>query len=311
MLGINLKQLEVFVCVAETHSFSAAAEKLFLSQSTISSHISSLETEIHETLLVRGSRRKVELTERGEEFYRRCRAIVKSCQELELDYAPTAGELKIGASTVPMDVMLPSLMPAFRAEFPSCRFSLRKGDSTAIHEQMLRGELDVGFVGTVLDRVNLTYRRIYRDDLVMLTPPTAEYRRLLEKGTLGRELLSRPLVVRTQGSGTQMAVDRYLSESGYPTEDIHVVARIESNSAILKSVENGLGNAVLSRLCATDMLEEGRLLEFPLDTAPVTRELYLISRKREHPGEMVQRFIEFSLSFMAKDFADGYPQDER
>lgn len=295
MLEINLKQLEVFVCVAECRSFSVAAEQLYLSQPTVSSHIAALEDSLGVTLLERGSRKKVTLTERGQEFYRRSRAIVQNCRELEGLCAPE--ELRIGASSVPMDCILPELMAAFGRENPDCRYVLHKGNSRKVHEMLEEGKIQLGFVGTVMDRQHLVYRRLCCDHLVLVTPDTQEYRQLRREKTLGRALLTRPLIVRTAGSGTQLAVDRYLSEAGIPTEEIRVVARIESSQTILQSVSRGLGNAVVSAMAAEPWVRQGKLLAFELEQTPVTRELYLIFPKQRAAGAMAQQFMDFAQTY--------------
>lgn len=302
MLQLNLKQLEAFTAVAEEESFSAAAEKLFLTQSTVSNHIAALEQMLGVVLLSRGSRRKVCLTEQGKTFYLRSRAIVQSCRELEQNYSAVRTELVLGASTVPMDCILPQLLPAFQNVQPDCRFVLKKGNSAIIHEMLRAGEIQMGFVGTVLNRAEFVYHRLCSDRLVLVTPNTAQYRALRENGTWGRGLFEQPLIVRTEGSGTQLAVDDYLSRSGYPTEQIHVVARIESNAAILSSVSGGLGNAVVSAYAARALVDSGALLQFELEPEQPTRELYLICPKKVRMDSLAKQFLEYSLRFAEKNF---------
>ena len=69
MLKINLKQLEAFVLTAEFRSFTKAAEALYLTQSTVSSHVSALEATLELRLFRRGARQRVALTEAGERIY--------------------------------------------------------------------------------------------------------------------------------------------------------------------------------------------------------------------------------------------------
>ena len=69
MQNLNLKQLEVFAAVVEQGSFTAAAEQLYLAQSTVSGHITALEKELGVTLLLRTGKRKIALTEEGRKVY--------------------------------------------------------------------------------------------------------------------------------------------------------------------------------------------------------------------------------------------------
>ncbi|MBE6977787.1 MAG: LysR family transcriptional regulator [Ruminococcaceae bacterium] len=79
MLEINLRQLEVFVATAEFHSFTKAAEAMYLTQSTVSSHINMLEHALNVRLIQRGARQRVTLTEEGEWVYREAKNILRQC----------------------------------------------------------------------------------------------------------------------------------------------------------------------------------------------------------------------------------------
>ena len=102
MLDINLKQLEVFVTTAEYGSFTRAADVLYLSQSTVSSHIRSLEETLGVLLFDRAARRTVALTEAGKRIYPTAREIVDRCRALQSNLPEREGNLLTGgASTVP------------------------------------------------------------------------------------------------------------------------------------------------------------------------------------------------------------------
>lgn len=118
---MNLKQLEAFVKVAETKSFSEAAKQLFLTQPTISAHVSALEKELNTCFLIRNTR-GVELSESGKELY------AYAVQMLEIEKTikgrfgkeikPEGNVLRIAASTVPAQYILPNVMSTFHAEYP-------------------------------------------------------------------------------------------------------------------------------------------------------------------------------------------------
>ncbi|MBD9196116.1 MAG: LysR family transcriptional regulator, partial [Clostridiales bacterium] len=114
MLDINLKQLEVFVTAAEYGSFTRAADVLYLSQSTVSSHIRGLEETLGSTLFDRSAKRKVALTETGERIYPTAREIVDRCRVLQKALPETVGAmLTVGASTVPAQDLVPRLLADF------------------------------------------------------------------------------------------------------------------------------------------------------------------------------------------------------
>ena len=93
MLDINLKQLEVFVTTSEYGSFTRAADVLYLSQSTVSSHIRSLEETLGVLLFDRAARRTVALTETGKRIYPTAREIVDRCRALQSNLPEREGIL--------------------------------------------------------------------------------------------------------------------------------------------------------------------------------------------------------------------------
>ena len=171
MQTLNLKQLEAFCAVVERGSFTAAAEALYLAQSTVSGHILALEKDIGVPLLVRSGKRRITLTEEGRRVYDHAHTILQSCAELSRELEEqTSREVSLAASSIPMQYILPQLISEFHRENPDFRFLLRSGDSAAVHAAVLQGETHIGFVGAVLNTRELTYDCIATDPLVLVTP---------------------------------------------------------------------------------------------------------------------------------------------
>ena len=123
MLKINLKQLESFVATAEFSSFTKASEELFLTQSTVSSHINALESALGVRLIQRSARQRVMLTKEGEQVYREAREILDRCQSLqELKNQTMGNKLVIGASSVPGQCLMPEIMADYLALCPDCHY---------------------------------------------------------------------------------------------------------------------------------------------------------------------------------------------
>ncbi|MFR0798989.1 MAG: LysR family transcriptional regulator [Oscillospiraceae bacterium] len=133
MERLNLRQLEIFSAVVDAGSFTAAAEKLYLAQSTVSDNVRALEELLHLKLFHRESKRRLTLTLEGKRVYRYAQDILGRCSALLLDVAvDSALELTLGASTVPAQSLLPGYMARFARENPACRCTLLCGDSAAV-----------------------------------------------------------------------------------------------------------------------------------------------------------------------------------
>ena len=120
MERLNLRQLEIFSAVVDAGSFTAAAEKLYLAQSTVSDNVRALEELLHLKLFHRESKRRLTLTLEGKRVYRYAQDILGRCSALLLDVAvDSALELTLGASTVPAQSLLPGYMACFARENPA------------------------------------------------------------------------------------------------------------------------------------------------------------------------------------------------
>ena len=93
-MDISLRQLEAFIKVAEHRSFSKAGDELFLSQSTISSHVAQLEQSLHVTLIKRREKKNIELTEEGQRAYRAAQIIINQAEMLQNMFRKEEADLR-------------------------------------------------------------------------------------------------------------------------------------------------------------------------------------------------------------------------
>lgn len=289
MLNINLKQLEVFVAVAECRSFTEAAESLYLAQSTVSSHIRGLEEALSVTLIQRSGKQKVTLTDSGRRIFPHAKEILRHCAALSQSGAEP-DTLTVAASSIPGQYVLPRWMAAFSQKEPQCRFQLKKGDTESVHRMVLSGEAELGFVGGILDRKRLHYRQIAEDHLVLIAPNLPKFQKWKQQGASGNTLLMEPMIFRENGSGTQRAADEYLQRMGIGSDRLHVVASVDQTDMILRLVSEGMGVALVSDLSASQAVREGSVLEFPLDEENARRQIYMIFRKNVALSPWGQQF---------------------
>lgn len=289
-MNISLKQLEVFVTIVECGNFTEAGRKLYLAQSTVSSHITALEETLRVSLFRRESKRSIELTADGKRVYQYAKDVVGKCLLLEEAVAlEERRELVIGASTVPSKSLLPEKMMEFQRNHPECCCVVRGGDSEQIQQMVLDGDIQIGFVGSTDNRQQLCYERIAQDRLVLITPNTPRFARLQARGTLGKELLTEPLIFRDRGSGTQKMIDNYLSGMDDFTPDVRFYAA--DPEMIQSLVSQGAGVSILSALCVEERIKSGELLSFELDESPVCRNIYMVYQRKGTLSELAKAFV--------------------
>ena len=289
---MNLKQLEAFVQVSESGSFSKAAKELFLTQPTISAHISSLEKELNVRLFIRNTK-EVSLSDDGKDLYRYAKQITDLEKAIEERFYMDSDDGKhfitIAASTIPAQYLLPKVLMCYRERYPKEQIKIMETDSSEGVTQVVDHMVDVGFTGTVLEKKHCKYIPFYKDELAVITPDTPEYRILKEQNRDDIDWIKRkPLILREEGSGTRKEAEKQLKNAGISMEDLDIVASIANQETIKKSVKQGMGITVLSRLAAED--EDG-LLIFPIPGADEGRDINLVYNKNYQMTRSADRFI--------------------
>lgn len=291
---MNLKQLEAFVQVAEGGSFSKAAKQLFLTQPTISAHISSLEKELNARLFVRNTK-EVRLSDDGKELYRYARQMIDLQKKIEERFETGKGESKhlitIAASTIPAQYLLPKILMKFNERYPKEQVKLIETDSSQVITQIIDHMVDVGFTGTVLEKKHCKYIPFYKDELVVITPNTEKYQVLYQNQEDISWVIEERLIMREEGSGTRKEAGKQLRAAGINLDKLKIIASIENQETIKKSVKQGMGISVISKLAAADEVRYGDILAFPIPKADQGRDINLVYNKNYQMSKSAERFV--------------------
>ena len=285
---MNLRQLEAFIKVSDSKSFSKAAQELYLTQPTVSAHIQTLEKELKVRLFVRNTK-TVKLSEDGKTLYQYARQMIELEQEIQSMFSKAAEQkercITIATSTIPAQYILPDILVKFRERFPKEQFRIVESDSSTVIEQVASHLVDIGFSGTVIEKANCKYIPFYQDDLVVIMPNTKEYQKIIKEQKDLKWLEGEPLIMREEGSGTRKEAEKQLKKMGISLDDLNIVATI---------VKSGLGITIISRLAAADEIQAGEVLEFPFSQDGSGRNLNLVYNKNyklpaaaEHVRELI------------------------
>ena len=277
---MNLKQLEVFIKVAESGSFSKGAEAAFITQSTVSQHISTLESEFGMKLLDRTGKGALP-TEGGKILLERARRLMEYAKEIPVALARFKGieeaELNIAGSSIPGEYMIPAALPLLINRFPGVTIVLRQGDSRDVLDKLLAEEVELGVVGGRFTEETLDFTPLAEDELVLIAPAGHRWGKA---GAIARdELLGEAVVLRESGSGTGKAVSQTLREAGIEPGKLKVAAHLGSNEAVKRAVMGGIGVSFVSALSVQRELEQQALLQVPVTGVGIKRQFYLASRK--------------------------------
>lgn len=262
---MEFKQLHSFIAVVECQSFTKAAQKLYLSQPSISTHIQKLEEELHSRLIIRTTK-SIEVTPRGLELYECACEIVNRWDGLLRHWDRQAGQIiRLGASTIPSAYILPELLPAYGKEHPGTYFSIHQSNSQDIINRLLRGDFDIGLIGMESTEAALSCVPFYEDRMVIITPVNDNFLSLSQHEPFPLELLTHtPVILREKHSGSRKSADRFLESLGICEENLLAAARINDQEAIKNLVAQGLGISILSERAARNFVNEKRVLVFQL-----------------------------------------------
>lgn len=276
---MKLKQLEVFTAVADHRSFSKAAEKLYLTQPTVSVYISSLERELNAKLFVRNTK-EIHVTEQGLQLYQYAREMLALQNKITEIFQPDSQEketrLVVAASTVPSRYLLPDILARYQEKYSCGQLELRESDSARVIEDVEKHVADVGFTGTALENKTCRYIPFYEDELVIITPNTSRYRMIQKQEDNLDWIRKEPMIFREEGSGTRKEAEKQLRMAGIDVGKLHVAASADSTETIKRFVKNGIGITMISSLAAQEEIASGKVLTFPMAKNKSTRKLYVV-----------------------------------
>ncbi|MEA4928796.1 MAG: selenium metabolism-associated LysR family transcriptional regulator [Candidatus Limiplasma sp.] len=278
---MELRQLEVFVSLAEHKNFSLAAEALHLSQPTVSAHLRALEQELHVQLVCRTTR-AFALTVAGEKLQRYAVQLLQWQRKALLEVSGgEPEELRIGASSVPGQCLLPEALARFHQAMPQIRLNVQRSDSLEVIRKVEEGELDAGLVG-VKTAAPCVFIPIAEDELVLAAPNNAHFQAYQKQKAPLKALLTEPFLLRSDRSGTRQEAERLCIALRHPVEALQVAGTIDDAETLRNCIAQGLGVSILSRRTAEPLARAQKLLLFPMQGEGWKRSLYLIYRQNPY-----------------------------
>ncbi|NGN94002.1 LysR family transcriptional regulator [Nocardioides sp. KC13] len=173
---MELQQIRYVLAVAETNSFTRAAERCMVVQSALSRQIARLEQELGARLFERTSRH-VRITPAGEAFVTAARETLNAAERAVAEVASAVGEVRgrlaLGLIPTVAAVDIPDALSRFRDRYPDVQLSIRVGASEDLTDQVKQGVIEVAFLGlpTTARPQGVNARELARDRLVAVVAP--------------------------------------------------------------------------------------------------------------------------------------------
>jgi LysR family nitrogen assimilation transcriptional regulator len=252
---VDIQQIEYFVQVAQTGSFSRAAELLGMTQPALSRQVRALEVELRETLLLRTGR-GVTLTEPGRRLLARGREILQLVQTTQQELSglrgEPAGQIVLGLPPSLARHMTVALIESFRAEMPRARLAVVEGFSSHIAEWLLTGRVDLGLVYNPEPLADLEQEPVLREELCLVGPPGAPPQAEISLAEVGRL----PLILPQRGHSFRRLME---SQGLLAGVKLQVAWEVSSVPTILDMVRRGHGHAALTGSAVNLNVKPGEL----------------------------------------------------
>lgn len=289
-MDFDIRQLQIFVAVAEQCGFSRGAKVLGMAQASVSERIAGLEKEIGARLFDRLGR-KVRLTRAGELLLERAREIIgardSAACEMKILLEDKAGTALLGGSTSPGEYRLPSIIADLRRIAPEITVHLRISDSERIIEEVESGAIEIGVVGKRTRDEHLEFSRLWSDRIVLVVPADHAWARS-RKPVTPPQLMEKSWVLREPGSATRHHAQEALARitSGAARRPLRVAAQLGSLEAVKNGVKAGLGIALLSEMTVRAEITAGELAEVEVEGFSATRSFHLVrdARRTQTPA---------------------------
>jgi len=287
---LDFGQLEAFVQVAARRSFSRAAEVLQLTQPSITARIQALERELGEGLFERGGR-GVRLTDAGAIFLPYAERILQMLREgkdsVEEVRSVQAGSLRLGSALTISTYVLPRILHALHSRYPGLEVVVRTGRSEQVLSMLLADEVQVGLVRSLIHPQVETVD-LYADEVILVSSP--EHPFATGRRATIEEVAAQPVILFDRGSSYYGLIHGFFRQAGVVP---NVAMELDSMEATKRMVEEGLGIALLPRVCLERELKLGALAEITIsDAPPISRQIALIYRKNRKLARTVQAFLE-------------------
>jgi DNA-binding transcriptional LysR family regulator len=298
-MGVNFMdfhQLETFIKVAEHKSFSRAAEALFLTQPTVSTHVIALEQELGVQLFDRQGK-EIELTPAGKIMLKMSLKILEARQDsiLELNrfMEKIEGDLILYSSSIPAVYILPGLIKEFKDIYPKLVFRIKQMDSGEVIKALLQDKVEIGITGTCSWGKELEYTPFCKDELVLIAPYNYDKSWCGKDQVKFEDILREKFVLREKMSGTRISFERALSKKGFDTQIIKVAAEMGSSEAVLEAVKHGLGVSIVSNKMIRDCIPMNTVKAYKIQDLQLTRHFYLAYKKNKTLSPNAEAFKNF------------------
>ncbi|WP_327321194.1 LysR family transcriptional regulator [Streptomyces sp. NBC_01210] len=289
-MELDLHRLWIFMQVVEHRGFSAAAQKLYMSQPSVSNQVRRLEESLRTTLIDRSGGRIRPTAEGqvldtyGKRVFLLAEEAVAAVQQLS---GLQTGRIVVGGSTTVGTYLLPDLLAAYRSRHPSVEGHIFVGNNKAVIEQLLSGGVGIAVVAGAPADQRLVSETVLEERLVMVAAPGHP---LAGIASLTADMFAgERLILREPGSQTRELQESTLGSWGLTEASW---TEVWGPEAVKRCVAAGLGISLISEHAVADDVRSGTLALLEVEQAAQARPITLLRRRDRLLSAAEQAFVQ-------------------
>lgn len=284
----TLKQLSIFIAVAEKRRMNEAAKALYVSQPTVSQTIADLEDELGVALFDRGHRQLL-LTTHGQLLLEHARKVIRQVDIMTAavkDTTPTR-QLRIGCTLSIANTILAPISRQLQDDHPDIQSTYFVENTRSLENRLLHNELDIALIEGQVYSNEIAKLSLVKDTLMIICHRSHPFwtRDCIQP----EELSGQDFILREQGSGTRTIFEDYLSSANV---SVSIVGESASTAAIIDLVHHGLGLGVISHRCVERYTDPRFIHACSIENMPMDRFFYICYNNRMPVRSQMQDFIE-------------------
>ena len=258
----DLRQVRSLIAVADTESFTKAAERLGVTQSAVSHSIRALETQLDSKLVERVGKR-VALSQNGTILLRRFRAAVSELEKAREDLALLKrwgqGRLRVGATHTLCTYLLPAVMQEFRELYPRCEIHIESGDTSELIDLLDHSEIDLVLGMGGRQPAWTRFDGIFEDEMVFVVAPDHPWAK--EGSVEMAQVEQESFLVYARASETYRFLKKAFEEAGVR---LRPSLSLGDMGAIKEMAKVGVGVGIVAPWVVRSEIAEGSLVAIPL-----------------------------------------------
>lgn len=295
-MKFTLRQLQIFLAVAQHQNISKAAQSLHMSQSAASEALLNLEHTYGLTLFDRVSN-KLSLNPVGHTLRKEAESLLAHCQDFEarLHNHKAFGHIKVGASFTIGNHLATRYLAGYLADYPEAEVQLDIANTPDVVARVLNYEIDIGMIEGEVQHRELELIPWREDELVVFC--AADHPLAKKKSLTNKDIREAAWILREPDSGARHTFERALAGI---LPQINIYLELKHNEAIKNAVESGLGIGCLSKIVLHKNFANGDLVPLTLPRRNMRRTFYFALPRQRHPRASVEAWMQNCEAMDAK-----------